>query len=184
MPYSAIAVANYFLDLAKSAGQEITPMKMQKLVYFAHGWHLAIFGTPLIQEEVMAWRYGPVISPLYHGFKKYGKSAITDHAVDIVFDKDENGDIDIMSGRFITPRPENMGPEVKDLLKAVLESYGKLSAIQLSELTHAPDSPWSRVWGGVSSRNTPIPNEEIKKYFSRLNASTKGGENRVAEASA
>ncbi|MDD9811114.1 MAG: DUF4065 domain-containing protein [Gammaproteobacteria bacterium] len=184
MPYSAIAVANHFLDLAKSAGQEITPMKMQKLVYFAHGWHLAIFDAPLIKENVMAWKYGPVISSLYHGFKKYGKSAITDPAVDIVFNKDENGDIDIMSGRFITPRPDNMDSEVEDLLKAVLESYGRLSAIRLSELTHAHDSPWSRVWKGFSSRDVPIPNEEIKKYFSQLKSSAKSSENSVAEASA
>ena len=76
MPFSAAAVANEFLRLARRDEQTITPLKMQKLVYFAHGWHLALFGTPLIEEPVQAWQFGPVISSLYQEFKKFGSRAI------------------------------------------------------------------------------------------------------------
>ncbi|MCY4245342.1 MAG: DUF4065 domain-containing protein [Gammaproteobacteria bacterium] len=186
MPYSAMAVANYFLDCANSADREITPMKMQKLVYFAHGWHWAIFGKPLIKEDVMAWKFGPVIEPLYHGFKKYGKSAITDPGVVLSFDKDADGKVDILSGKFVIPRipRDDINPKVKELLDAVEICYGKLTAIQLSNLTHAPDSPWSgvRAEGDLVSRNKIIPTEDIKKYFKKLSESSDRGDITSAKA--
>src|SRR5215510_7158653 len=75
-PYDSKAAANWFLDL----GQPLTPMKLQKLVYFAHGWSLALTGVPLIKDAVEAWRYGPVIPALYHEFKHNGARPITDRA--------------------------------------------------------------------------------------------------------
>ena len=55
-------------------------MKMQKLVYLAHGWHLAIHDRPLISENFEAWPYGPVEEDLYHIFKPYRDAPITDYA--------------------------------------------------------------------------------------------------------
>ena len=69
-PYSALAIANFFLENHKS----ISPMKLQKLVYFAHGWNLAISNNPLIKEPIEAWDYGPVISTIYNEFKLFGGS--------------------------------------------------------------------------------------------------------------
>ena len=63
-PYSAKAVANYFLARAKESGETLSPMKLQKLIYFAHGWHLAVFDAPLLDEEVQAWDYGPASNRL------------------------------------------------------------------------------------------------------------------------
>ena len=57
VPYNAIAVANYFIDKAKADGVPLTHMKLQKLIYFAHGWHLALYGEPLIDEEIQAWEF-------------------------------------------------------------------------------------------------------------------------------
>jgi uncharacterized phage-associated protein len=61
MPYPAAAIANEFIKVAKRNGVLLTPMKLQKLVYFAHGWYLALLGKPLINEPVEAWKFGPVI---------------------------------------------------------------------------------------------------------------------------
>ena len=80
MAYPTKAVANYFIDLANAKKIQITPMKLQKLIYFAHGWHLAIIGEPLIDECVQAWSYGPVIDSIYHEFKEYGSGPIKRHA--------------------------------------------------------------------------------------------------------
>ncbi|MCC7437458.1 MAG: DUF4065 domain-containing protein [Armatimonadetes bacterium] len=64
-PYDSRIVGNSFLDIALKDGTALTPMKLLKLVYIAHGWHLGIMGKPLISDEVQAWKYGPVIPKLY-----------------------------------------------------------------------------------------------------------------------
>ena len=52
-------------------------MKLIKLVYIAHGWHLALEnGKSLISEAVMAWKYGHVINSLYQKLKRYGSQDI------------------------------------------------------------------------------------------------------------
>lgn len=57
LPYPAIAIANYFLKLGKERGIAINPMKLNKLVYLAHGWHLALYDLSLIDEMVEAWTF-------------------------------------------------------------------------------------------------------------------------------
>src|SRR5260370_7712236 len=78
MPYPAKAVANEFLELAKKDGQQLTQMQLQKLVYFAYGWYLAITGTRLIDERVEGWQWGPVFPSIYKGLKRFGSSSVTE----------------------------------------------------------------------------------------------------------
>src|SRR5208282_4587731 len=70
--YPSMAVANWFIENLS----RVDPLKLQKLVYFAHGWHLALRDQPLIDELVEAWDYGPVVPSLYHQFKRYGNQSI------------------------------------------------------------------------------------------------------------
>jgi len=131
--YSPLAVANYFLDLAKSKNG-IDPMKLQKLIYFAHGWNLALYHKPLINEDVQAWEYGPVVQSVYHEFKKFGSDRISELATDFDYDKNE----------LFTPRIPLTDQGTVALLNKIWEIYGDYSGIQLSHLTHAPDSAWSK----------------------------------------
>ena len=64
MRYKALAIANYYIDKANVEDTPLDHLRLQKLVYLAHGWHLAIHGRPLIEESVEAWKYGPVIADL------------------------------------------------------------------------------------------------------------------------
>lgn len=139
MAYDARAVANYFLDLASKEGRPLDPMGIQKLVYFAHGWNLAIFGAPLIQQRVEAWEYGPVIADLYQAFREFGRHPITRPAKKFEYDP--------ITGRLVESTPTIPDTEeTKDtraLLDRVWESNKHLTSIQLSNLTHLPGSPWS-----------------------------------------
>src|SRR5258708_4614205 len=131
MPFPAKAVANEFLKLAKQDGKTLTPMQLIKLVYFAHGWHLALTGKPLLDERVEAWKYGPVVPSLYHEFKRYGNEEITDFArKDEVINKD--GKLTI---GYSPIKLEGEGAEyASQLVKKIWEVYGKYSAVQLSNL--------------------------------------------------
>lgn len=157
MAYNALAVANFFLDLAKSKGVGLDPMKLQKLIYFSHGWDLALFDKPLVDEEIQAWDYGPVIPSVYHEFKKFGASPITQYATDY----------DSAAQEVVVPRIPLQDESVKLLLK-VWEIYGGYTGIQLSNLTHLADTAWSKARvraQDMGLRSIAMDNEEIKQEF-------------------
>ena len=75
-PYDALAVANEFLERANKAKRPITPMQLLKLVYFAHGWYLALENKALVKERFEAWKFGPVCRPIYREFKRFGMNPV------------------------------------------------------------------------------------------------------------
>lgn len=77
------AVANYFIQKSFDTGIGLTPMKLLKLVYIAHGWHRGYFSENLINDAVQAWRYGPVIPDLYRKVKGYGRRDIDSQSRDM-----------------------------------------------------------------------------------------------------
>ena len=72
MAHFAARIANEFVLRGLNDSVTVDPLKVQKLVYFAHGWHLAFLSQPFILEDVEAWKYGPVVPELYRDFKKFG----------------------------------------------------------------------------------------------------------------
>lgn len=172
MSYDARAIANYFLDLSAEERKPITPLKMQKLVYFTHGWNLAIKHEPLLNERIEAWKFGPVIPSLYQAFKSVGAGAITEKANDISFDPQGNWKIrepTIDTNLFSSQEQDVF---TKSLLKRVWNVYGKFTGEQLSRMTHEPGSPWAttrETFGDI--KNVDIPDDLIEKYFTALAAS-------------
>ena len=60
---SSGAIANYFLDRGEGEDILISPMKVIKLSYLAHGWYLAFTdNNTLVNEDVEAWDHGPVFT--------------------------------------------------------------------------------------------------------------------------
>lgn len=163
MTYSPKAIANFFLEVAEAAGESVTPMKLQKLVYYAHGWHVGFTGKTLIDESVEAWQYGPVIPSLYHEFKKYGSSPIKSKATDL----------DTSCFEFVDVKSPQEEP-IKKFLASVWKSYGKYPGTKLSEMTHAEGSPWAKTWKiGSGLKSTDIQFDLIKAHFEAAVAKSK-----------
>jgi uncharacterized phage-associated protein len=141
VPQDARRVAEYILWLARDAA--MTPMRLLKLAYISHGWMLAIYDKPLFQDTAEAWRYGPVIPSIYHAYKKFGGGTITD-----VPDAE----------------PKGFSPEERDLMSGVWDAYKKYSALQLSALTHQPETPWA-ITRTLSGAGAPISNDLIKEHY-------------------
>lgn len=154
MTCSAIAVANHFIQ--EHPG-EITHLKLQKLVYISHGWHLGIFRKELVEDELAeAWKHGPVFPSIYHSFKQFGSKPIDRLATE----SDEKG------GQVISIAPIIRGKEKIELLHTIWEVYGHLTGPELSNLTHAEGTPWSKTWNANPGlRNLNIRNEEIEKHY-------------------
>jgi uncharacterized phage-associated protein len=162
MAYTAKQVANEFIQLAQDDGKQLTPMQVQKLVYFAYGWYLAITGERLLNERVQAWQWGPVIPSLYGEFKLYGSGPITEKAADFYSSGTTVG--------FIFPRIASDDPKdtlALQVIAKVWSIYGKFSAIELSSMTHAANSPWSKYYD-KNVRGTDIPDEAIRSYFQHI----------------
>ena len=77
MSHSSLAIANEFLKRAQNDGIPLTHMHVQKLVYIAHGWNLAVNNEPLIDESFVAWDYGPVAPSLFQALRRYGAGTVT-----------------------------------------------------------------------------------------------------------
>ncbi len=151
-PYPPSAVANFFL----SKSSEITQMQLHKLLYYAHGWYLAVVGKPLLNEMIGAWKHGPVVPSLYYDLKKFGARPVDRLAKAI----------DRTTRLRLAPRIDKSDHLVRSLLERVWIVYGGLSGRRLSQMTHAPDTPWR----AVRERNpdlfgVDIPNEEIRMHF-------------------
>jgi uncharacterized phage-associated protein len=156
------AVANFFIKRSFDTGIELSPMKLLKLVYLAHGWHLGFFKEDLIDEPVEAWRYGPVVKSVYHQFKDYGDEKIDKFATQI-----EGLSKEMVSFKYVAPEVADNN-KLKKLLNVIWESYKNHSGLQLSSITHQPGSPWDIVWnqqGGKDKKSAIIGNDIIKEYY-------------------
>ncbi|PKA32489.1 hypothetical protein CWR41_22715 [Cedecea lapagei] len=164
MTYSAIAVANAFIEQAKARGiKDLTPMKLQKLVFYAHAWSLVMDDSPLVSDKIYAWPYGPVIESVYHEFKGYGSQNITSPGTEFVLDDDPNA---IVQAKYVAPQIPKSDAMAMSVINAILDAYGKETAISLSNLTHRPGSAWASTQehhGGGTIRNYVIPNDVIKE---------------------
>jgi uncharacterized phage-associated protein len=164
MAYHADAIANYFLDRAAAGGRHLDQMQVQKLVYYAHGWHLGLYGSPLINQSIQAWRHGPVISTLRDEFKQFGADPITDRAKEAIF---RDGRIQVKDVQ-LDDYEDTDRDRTKQFLERIWETYGQFSGVQLSKLTHQVGTPWHDVYiacGNNIPTGTSIPNESIRAYF-------------------
>lgn len=146
MSYPSAAVANVLIDTAAENGFCLTNLKLQKMVYFAHGWYLAFTGNPLINEPVQSWQYGPVVQPLYNALRHYGASPITRR---------------IKTTAEVEPKSEDW-----QFIRTVYKKYAPFSPAQLVAMTHQKGSPWEQ-FGAGQNNFQPIPNDVIKNDFMR-----------------
>jgi uncharacterized phage-associated protein len=154
MTQPTLSVANYLVGKSLDTGASLTPMKLIKLVFIAHGWHLALYDDPLIADAVEAWKYGPVVPEVYQVFRHFKGDQIT---------KQQSL---FSSGKYFVPNVQD--EEARLLLDQIWTLYGKLSGLQLSALTHKKGSPWDTVWnehGGSATLGAVIPNDIIRDYY-------------------
>ncbi len=125
-------VAREIRNLLPSAGR----VKVQKLLYYCQGWHLAFTGMEMFPEPTEAWELGPVVREVYRA-DKYGEH------------KSPASELDDATQR---------------TLHWVVAKYGLLSASDLVALTHSED-PWTDAWSSNAPSAT-ISLDSMKAWFS------------------
>lgn len=154
MSHSPLAIANYFIQQSNNGVQHL---KLQKLVYCAHGWWLQAHDesiAPIVSENPQAWQYGPVFPTLYYTLKPRGRTDIQEPQKALPGEKP----------------PMAEGDEVIELLDFVWKRYRHLSGWALAEMTHKKGSPWyeiSKKYGGPRKiqDGVEIPVEKVRAEF-------------------
>ncbi len=146
-------VFNSLMRHAKKEGVTLTHLKVQKLLYFLHGYYLAKTGKPLLDEPFQAWQYGPVECSLYNKLRSYGGAPIDKYFPEI--DKETGKE------SYFVVSEKNV--DFHNALNMVWDEYGNLDGVRLSTLSHEPGSPWAT----TSRANDEIDNKVIKDYFSK-----------------
>lgn len=134
----AKTVAEYIIGQNFADDGDLTNLKLQKLLYYCQGFHLAIKNTPLFTESIEHWDHGPVVPAIYREYKKYGKDTLN---------SSENVDFNSIS------------EDSREIIDEVLKVYGQFSASKLRNMTHN-ESPWVNT-GDCEE----ITHQNLKDYF-------------------
>lgn len=157
--YNPTSIANYFIYRSKEDKVDMDIIKLLKLVYIAHGVHLAINNEALINSPVQAWKYGPVIPELYREIKNSGKKFTNNPLPMYKFQKEE-------LSRLVKEDTKTL-----KILNDVWTHYSKYTGMELSSITHQSNTPWDITWnhnGGSEKRGADISNALIKEHYSKI----------------
>lgn len=142
---TAKEIADYILTLTDDeAGDLISHLKLQKLLYYSQGFALVFLGRPLFNEKIVSWQHGPVVPSVWEQFKDYGSNPIP---------KNEDFDLSIID------------LETKNIIDEVYSVYGQFSAWKLRNMTHE-ESPWKSVAIGDI-----ITHGSLREFFETLTVS-------------
>jgi len=137
-------IADYFIWLANYTGSFISNLKLQKLVYYAQAWYLAIHDKPLFDEDFEAWIHGPVIPELYNEYCEFKWKPILKEVDEPKFSE-----------------------EIKQFLDEVTDVYFRIDAYELEQMARS-EAPWIEARGDLptdASCNEIISKESMREYF-------------------
>ena len=154
--YNAKNIADWILTFINTeAGDTISPLKLQKLIYYCQAWHYTVFNEPLFDEQIEAWALGPVVPSQYKRFAGISRECSISVS--------QLTDVELK---------EFDSPTLK-LLTDVMNVYGEHSALYLMNLTHS-EPPWKKARNGLDdykASSKPITLEDMKEYYSTLRKS-------------
>jgi uncharacterized phage-associated protein len=155
-PVDAKGLTNLLLDWSDEQNLAITPMKLQKLIYYCHAEFLVATGQPLVAQDFEAWEYGPVIPSLFREFKHLKADSIRTRA----------NRFDPLTAQTVEALPPDLG-DASELVRQTFELYVQHSASALSRMSHASDGPWSEALTLFEQGRNPgrrISNELISSH--------------------
>lgn len=144
--HTALDIANFFIQLSNSIPDDyVDNLKLNKLLYFAQGWSLAINAEPLFKDDFEAWDHGPVIRTVYDTYKPCGRAHIEEPSY--IFDES------LLSNKEL------------EILADVYLQYGQYTGVALRNMSHQKGSPWESVY--IPQANVIIEKNAMKNYFKK-----------------
>lgn len=142
-------IADYFIAKNNKEKIGLTNKKLQKLLYYAQAWNLALNGKRLFTDDIEAWVHGPAVPAVYRAYKNNGFGNISSAVNEEEF--------------------SNFTSSERKILDAVWSVYGKYDADYLEELSHSED-PWKKARNGTApyeASNSVISEASMKDFYGR-----------------
>lgn len=140
---TAQQAAEYLCAIRDDEDDAFTPMKLQKLLYYAQGKAIAAFGALLFRDPIVAWEHGPVVVKVYQAYATHGRNLIP---------------------RPLGFDPESLDPVARAALEATYVDKGRFTAGALRDMTHT-ERPWA-----TTPEKSEIRLEVIRDFFVELHA--------------
>jgi uncharacterized phage-associated protein len=143
---TASHVAGTLINLSHEKGDPVSNLKLQKLLYYAQAWYLALYDRALFDDQIEAWVHGPVVPCIFRQYKEYRWTPI--------------------SPVLTQPVTKKIDQHLRDVWRV----YGKFAAGKLERLTHS-ERPWKDAREGLpidAPSHNVITVQSIKKYYSSL----------------
>lgn len=134
--------------------EEITPLMLQKLLYFIQGIYSALYGKPIFSEDCRAWIHGPVYPEVYELFRDFKYNPIDD-------------------ARFalLEGAADSLTDDEKRVINLVVNTFGMYGGKVLEKITHN-EEPWKesrKGYGDAIPSSEVLPKERIMKYYIAVN---------------
>lgn len=143
------AIACIFEEL-----EEVTPLMLQKLLYFIQGIYSALYGKPLFEEDCRAWVHGPVYPEVYTLFRDFKYNPIDDVRFGLL-----KGTDDVLT------------EEERDVIDRVVNTFGIYGGKVLERITHN-EEPWKSARKGYGDQvpsSELVSKDSIRKYYEKVN---------------
>ncbi|MBD5544176.1 MAG: DUF4065 domain-containing protein [Lachnospiraceae bacterium] len=134
--------------------EEVTPLMLQKLLYFIQGIYSALYGRPIFREDCRAWIHGPVYPEVYDLFRDFKYNPIDDARFALL-----KGTVDALTD------------DEKKVIDLVVNTFGMYGGKVLEKITHN-EAPWKEARKGYDDSipsSELLPKERIMKYYIGVN---------------
>ncbi len=153
-PYNIYNIVLYIIDRCIKANSPVSNLQIQKILYYVQANFLVNNETPCFKEDILNWRYGPVIEEVYSELREFSSDPIEETPTLMVFS------LETFKYEKIELNIEEFKENTK-LIDDVVDSYMHMRAFELVKKTHQ-ENPWLE-----TNRNEVIPKELIKNFYSR-----------------
>ena len=127
--HTANEVAEAFISLCNEYGDYISNQKVNRLLYFAQGWHIAFYGEPMFDDRIEAWIHGPTVPAVFERFRRFMPKPLV-----------------LDPPRAFDDFPADLKAHVEDVWKA----YGSVSAYELEHISKS-ETPWRNARNGLAA---------------------------------
>lgn len=134
--------------------EEVTPLMLQKLLYFSQGIYSALYGRPIFMEDCRAWIHGPVYPEVYDLFRDFKYNPIDDARFALLEGKEDA-----------------LTDDEKRVIDLVLNTFGMYGGKVLERITHN-EEPWKEArkgYGDSIPSSEFLSKERIMKYYVAIN---------------